>query len=185
MAQAGRGQEPGPRRRRRLAPDVVDDELCGLSLPLRPSRPLRPAVLPKCTVKNHHQLQSALVQTGLGERRQIAEHCIPLASTDPVGLVSPVEPLKAGVCVDQNARWRGRRRQRAGVMGIVVVVVVVMVVWGLTACGSRELEKIYWNCRPGAALLQILLKPLHSHILSKRLRWMNLKELISRLCGQN
>lgn len=183
MAQAGRGQEPGPRRGRGLASDVVDDELCGLSLPLRPSRPLRPAILPKCTVKNHHQLQSALVQTGLGERRQIAEHCIPLASTDPVGLVSPVEPLKAGVCVDQNARWRGRRRQRAGVMGMVVVVVVM---WGLTAYRSRELEKIYWNCRPGAALLQILLKPLHSHVVSERVRWMNLvKKLISRPCAQN
>lgn len=185
VAQAGRGQKPGTRRGRRLASDVVDDELCGLSLPLRPPRPLRPAILPKRAVKNHHQLQSALVQTGLGERRQIAEHCIPLASTNPVGLVAPVEPLKARVCVNQNARWRGRRRQRAGMMGMVVVV-VVMVVWGLTACGSRELEKIYRNCRPRAAFLQILLKPLNSHFVSKLLRWMNLvKKLISRLCAQN
>lgn len=171
MAQAGRGQEPGPRRGRGLASDMVDDELCGLPLPLCPPRPLRPAILSKRAVKNHHQLQSALVQTGLGERRQIAEHCIPLASTNPVGLVAPVESLKARVCVNQNASWRGRRRQRAWMMGMVVVVVVMM--WGLTACRSGELEKIYWNSRPRAAFLQILLKALNSHFVSVYAREMD------------
>lgn len=160
VAQAGRGQKPGPRRGRGLAADVVDDKLRCLPLPLRPPRPLRPAILPKCAVKNHHQLQSTLIQAGLGERRQIAEHCVPLASTNPVGLVAPVKPLKARVCVNENASWRGRRRQRAWM----VVVMVMMMMWGLTACCSCELEKVYWNCRPGATFLQILLKALNSHV---------------------
>lgn len=45
-----------------------------------------------------------------------------------------------------------------------MVVVMVMMVWGLAACGSCELEKVYWNRRPGATFLQILLKALHSHV---------------------
>lgn len=58
-------------------------------------------------------------------------------------------------------------------MGMVVVVVMVMMVWGLTACRSGELEKIYWNCRPRAAFLQILLKALNSHIVSVYAREMD------------
>lgn len=70
-------------------------------------------------------------------------------------------------------------------MGMVVVV-VVEVVWGLTAYRSGELEEIYWNCRPRAAFLQILLKPLHSHIVSDRVKWMKLvKKLICRQCARN
>lgn len=54
-----------------------------------------------------------------------------------------------------------------------MVVVVVMMMWGLTACRSGELEKIYWNSRPRAAFLQILLKALNSHFVSVYAREMD------------
>lgn len=65
MAEAGRGQEPCPWRRGGLAADVVDYQLCRLSLALSSPRPLGPALLPQCAVENHDQLQATLVQARL------------------------------------------------------------------------------------------------------------------------
>ena len=65
VAEAGRGQEPGPGRRGGLAADVVDYELGCLPLALSSPRPLGPALLSEGAVEHHDELQAPLVQTGL------------------------------------------------------------------------------------------------------------------------
>lgn len=100
MAEAGRRQEPCPGRRGGLAADVVDDQLRRLSLALSSPRPLGPALLPQSAVENHHELQAPLIQTGLRQSSQVAQHGVPLASAHPVRLVAAIQPLEAGVSVD-------------------------------------------------------------------------------------
>lgn len=157
VAEAGRGQEPCPGGRGGLAADVVHYELRCLSLALSSPRPLGPALLPQGAVEHYDQLQAALVQAGLGEGGQVAEHGVPLAAAHPVRLVAAVEALQAGVRVDEDP---GRRRRGRHGPGMVWVVVVVR---GLTARGTGELQEVHRDRGPGTPLLQILLETLYSH----------------------
>lgn len=160
MAEAGRGQEPCPGRRGGLAANVVDDQLRRLSLALRSPRPLGPALLPQRAVEHHDQLQAALVQAGLRQGGQVAQHGVPLASAHPVRLVTAVQALEAGVRVDQDPGRRRRGRHGPRVMWMVVW---VMVVWGLTGRRAGELQEVHRDRGPGTPLLQVFLKALHSH----------------------
>lgn len=154
MAEAGWGQEPCPWRRGGLAADVVDYQLCRLSLALRSPRPLGPALLAECAVENHHQLQAALVQTRLRQGGQVAEHGVPLAPAHPVCLVAAVEALQAGVGVDEDPGGRRRGRHGPGVMRVVVVWMMVVVRrWRLAGHGAGELEQVHRDRGPGTALL--------------------------------
>lgn len=160
VAEAGWGQEPCPWRRGGLAADVVDYQLCRLSLALRSPRPLGPALLAECAVEHHHQLQAALVQTRLRQGGQVAEHGVPLAPAHPVRLVAAVEALQAGVGVDEDPGGRRRGRHGPGVMMRVVVVVVVWVMVvvvvkrrRLAGHGAGELEQVHRDRGPGTALL--------------------------------
>lgn len=150
MAEAGRGQEPCPGRRGGLAADVVDYELRRLTLALSSPRPLGPALLPQGAIENHDQLQAALVQTGLGKSRQVAQHGVPLAPANPVSLVAAVEALQAGVSVDEDPGRRGRGRHGPGVMWVVVW---VMMVRGLAARGTGKLQEVHRDCGPRTPLL--------------------------------
>lgn len=123
VAEAGWGQEPCPGRWGGLAANVVDDQLRRLSLALNSPRPVGPPLFPQCAVEDHDQLQAPLVQTGLGQRSQVAQHGVPLASAHPICLVTAVQALETRICVDQDPRRRGRHW--AGVMRVVVRVMVV------------------------------------------------------------
>lgn len=150
VAEAGRGQEPCPGRRGGLAADVVDYQLRRLSLALSSPRPLGPALLPQCAVENHDQLQAALVQTGLRQGGQVAQHGVPLTPAHPVRLVAAVQALQAGVSVDEDPGRRGRGRHGPGVMWVVVR---VMVVRGLAGRGTGKLQEVHRDCSPGTSLL--------------------------------
>ena len=161
VAEAGRGQEPCPGRRGGLAADVVHDELGRLPLALGSPRPLGPALLAQGAVEDHDQLQAALVQAGLRQGGQVAQHGVPLAPAHPVRLVAAVQPLQAGVRVDEDPG--GRRRGRHGPWMVRVVVRVVVVMGGLAAHGAAELQEVHRDRGPGAPLLQVLLETLHAH----------------------
>lgn len=164
MAEAGGRQEPGARGRCAFAAHVVDDELRRLSVGLCSARPLGPTLFAQRAIEGHDELQAALVQAGLRQRRQVAEHSVPLAAAHPVGLIAAVEALQARVCVHEDARGRRRRRgQRVWVMRMMVGVGMVVVMWRISARGSAQFEEIYRNRSARASLLQILLKALHSH----------------------
>lgn len=165
MAEAGGRQEPGARGRCAFAAHVVDDELRRLSVGLCSARPLGPTLFAQRAIEGHDELQAALVQAGLRQRRQVAEHSVPLAAAHPVGLIAAVEALQARVCVHEDARGRRRRRgQRVWVMRMMMGgMVVVVVMWRISARGSAQFEEIYRNRSARASLLQILLKALHSH----------------------
>lgn len=139
MAEAGRGQEPCPGRRGGLAADVVDYQLRRLSLALSSPRPLGPALLPQCAIEHHDQLQAALVQAGLGQGGQVAQHGVPLPPAHPVRLVAAVQPLQAGVSVDEDPGWRGRGRHGPWVMWVVVWMMMMVVVRGLAGRGTCKL----------------------------------------------
>lgn len=149
MAETGGGQEPCPGRRGGLAADVVDYQLCRLSLALCTPRPFGPALLPQGAVENHDQLQAALVQTRLRQGGQVAEHGVPLPPAHPVRLVAAVESLEARISVDQDPCGRGRGRHGPGVMWVVWV----MVVRRLAGRGTGELQEVHRDRRPGAPLL--------------------------------
>lgn len=169
MAEAGGRQEPGARWRCAFTAHVVDDELRRLSVGLCSARPLGPALFAQGAIEGHDELQAALVQAGLRQRCQVAEHGVPLAAAHPVGLVAAVEALQARVCVHEDARGRRkRRRQRVWVMRMVVRMgmrmMVVVVVWRISVRSSAQFQEIYRNRGTRASLLQIFLKSLHSHV---------------------
>lgn len=168
VAEAGGRQEPGAWGRCAFAAHVVDDELRRLSVGLCSARPLGPALFAQRAIECHNELEAALVQAGLRQRCQVAEHGVPLAAAHPVGLVSAVEALQARVCVHEDARRRRRRSgQRVWVMRMMVGMgmMVVVVVWRISVRSTAQFEEIYRNRGTRAPLLQILLKALHSHIL--------------------
>lgn len=190
VAEAGGRQEPGARGRCAFAAHVVDDELRRLSVGLCSARPLGPALFAQRAIEGHDELQAALVQAGLRQRRQVAEHGVPLAAAHPVGLVAAVESLQARICVHEDARGRRRRRgQCVWVMRMMVgmgMMMVVVVVWGISARSSTQFEEIYWHRSARAPLLQILLKSLHSHIFVLR-SCLRLKSVCARArsrCGR-
>lgn len=150
VAETGRGQEPCSGRRSGLAADVVHYKLSRLSLALNSPRPLRPALLPKCPVENHDQLQAPLIQAGLGQGSQVAQHGVPLAAANPVCLITTIQTLQAGVRVDEDPG--GRRRGRHG-PGVMWVVVWVMVVRGLAGRCSGKFQEIHGDSGPRTALL--------------------------------
>lgn len=139
-------QEPDFGRRGALVLDVADDLLRGLALIALALHPLVEPGLLQGPVEEDEELDVA-VEAGLGQRRQVAEHVVPLPAAHPVRIEAAVEPVQAVVGVDEEAQ-RGLR--------------------GPLAAPSHEaapsqLLQLHGHHGAGAVLLDVVLESLHSH----------------------
>lgn len=107
MRHADGRQEPDLGRRGALVLDMADDLLRRLALVALPLDPLVQPRLLERAVEEDEELDVA-AEAGLGQRGQVAEHVVPLAAADPVGVEAAVEAVQAVVGVHQQAQRRVR-----------------------------------------------------------------------------
>lgn len=139
-------QEPDLGRRGTLVLDVAEDLLRRLPLVALPLHPLVQPGLLQRAVEEDEQLDVAVV-AGLGQRRQEAQHVVPLAPAHPVRVEAAVEPVQAVVSVDEEAQ-RGLR--------------------GPLAAPSHQatpgqLLQLHRHHGAGAVLLDVVLETVYSH----------------------
>lgn len=94
-------QEPYFGRRGALILDVAHDLLGGLPVVHLPLDPLVKTAFLQGAIEAHQELNVA-AEAGLGEGSQVAEHVVPLAPADPVGVEASVEPVEAVLRVHQQ-----------------------------------------------------------------------------------
>lgn len=82
-------QEPDFGRWGAFILDVADDLLSGLPLVHLPLDPLVKTAFLQGAIEAHQEL-NVPVEAGLGEGGQVAQHVVPLAPADPVGVEAPV-----------------------------------------------------------------------------------------------
>ena len=147
VSHAHRGQEPDLRRRGALILDVADYLLGGLPLVHLPLDPLVESALLQGAIKAHQELDVP-VEAGLGEGGQVAQHVVPLAPADPVGVEPAVEPVEAVLGVHQQPE-----RTLGG---------------SLPATSDHtppgEFLELDRHHGAGAVLLNVLLEPLNTHL---------------------
>lgn len=96
-------KEPDFGRRGALVLDVADDLLGGLPLVHLSLDPLVKTAFLQGAIEAHQELNVA-VEAGLGEGGQVAQHVVPLAAADPVGVEASVEPVEAVLGVHQQSQ---------------------------------------------------------------------------------
>lgn len=99
---ADRREKPDLGRRGALVLDVADDLLGGLALVALPLHPLVEPGLFQGAVEEDEELDVA-VEAGLGQRRQVAQHVVPLPAAHPVRVKAAVESVQAVVGVDEES----------------------------------------------------------------------------------
>lgn len=139
-------QEPDLGRRGPLVLDVADDLLGGLALVALPLHPLVQPGLLQGAVEEDEELDVA-VEAGLGQRRQVAQHVVPLPAAHPVRVEAPVEPVQAVVGVDEEAQ--------GGLGGPLPA--------ATHQAAPGQLLQLHRHHGAGAVLLDVVLEALHSH----------------------
>lgn len=146
MRHADRREKPDLGRRGALVLDVADNLLGGLALVALPLHPLVEPGLFQGAVEEDEELDVA-VEAGLGQRRQVAQHVVPLPAAHPVRVKAAVESVQAVVGVDEESQ-RGLRRPLATTTH-------------QTAPG--QLLQFHRHYGTGAVFLDVVLEALHSH----------------------
>lgn len=149
-------QEPDFGRWGAFILDVADDLLSGLPLVHLPLDPLVKTAFLQGAIEAHQEL-NVPVEAGLGEGGQVAQHVVPLAPADPVGVEAPVEPMEAVLGVHQQPQRTLRGSLPA--------------TSNQTPPG-QPLE-VHRHHRVGTVLLNILQETLHTHVellLEKKLK---------------
>lgn len=139
-------QEPDLRRRGALVLDVADDLLGRLALVALALHPLVEPGLLQGAVEEDEELDVA-VEAGLGQRRQVAQHVVPLPAAHPVRVEAAVEPVQAVVGVDEEAQ-RGLGGPLAA---------------ATHQAAPGQLLQLHRHHGAGAVFLDVVLKALHSH----------------------
>ncbi|XP_043374606.1 uncharacterized protein LOC122461009 [Dermochelys coriacea] len=139
-------QEPDFGRRGALVLDVADDLLRGLALVALALHPLVEPGLLQGPVEEDEELDVA-VEAGLGQRRQVAQHVVPLPAAHPVRVEAAVEPVQAVVGVDEEAQ-RGLRGPLAA---------------PAHEAAPGQFLQLHGHHGAGAVLLDVVLESLHSH----------------------
>lgn len=139
-------QEPDLGRRGALVLDVADDLLRRLALVALALHPLVEPGLLQGAVEEDEELDVA-VEAGLGQRRQVAQHVVPLPAAHPVRVEAAVEPVQAVVGVDEEAQ-RGLRGPLAA---------------PAHEAAPGQLLQLHGHHGTGAVLLDVVLETLHSH----------------------
>lgn len=147
MGHADGRKEPDFGRRGALVLDVADDLLGGLPLIHLPFDPLVKTAFLQGAIEAHQQLNVA-VEAGLGESSQVAQHVVPLASADPVGVEASVEPVQAVLGVHQQSE---------------------RTLWGSLPATSdhtspSQLLELHRHHGAGAMLFNVLLETLNAHV---------------------
>lgn len=140
-------QEPDFGRRGALVLDVANDLLGGLPLVHLSLDPLVKTAFLQGAIEADQELNVA-VEAGLREGGQVAQHVVPLAPADPVGVEASVEPVETVLGVHQQSQ-----RSLRG---------------SLTTTSDHtppgQLLKLHRHHSAGAVLFNVLLETLNTHV---------------------
>lgn len=140
-------QEPDFGRWGAFILDVADDLLSGLPLVHLPLDPLVKTAFLQGAIEAHQEL-NVPVEAGLGEGGQVAQHVVPLAPADPVGVEAPIESMEAVLGVHQQPK-----RTLRGFLPAT----------SNQTPPSQPLE-VHRHHSAGTVLLNILQETLHTHV---------------------
>lgn len=147
MGHAHGRKEPDFGRRGALVLQVADDLLGGLPVVHLSLDPLVKTAFLQGAIEAHQELNVA-VEAGLGEGSQIAQHVVPLAPTDPVGVETSVEPVEAVLGVHQQSQRTLRGSLSASP----------------DHTSPGQLLELHWYHGAGAVLFDVLLETLDTHV---------------------
>lgn len=141
------GEEPDFGRRGALVLEVADDLLGGLPLVHLSLDPLVKTAFLQGAIEAHQELNVA-VEAGLREGGQVAQHVVPLAPTDPVGVEASVEPVEAVLGVHQQSQRTLRGSLPASP----------------DHTPPGQLLELHRHHSAGAVLFNVLLETLNTHV---------------------